>query len=56
MTNFERAIGRMNLRKAMPAAVNIDNSERDELARYANRIDLVIAVFAIGVLFGMAVA
>lgn len=56
MTNFERILGRMNLPTSTPAAVNIENSERDELSRYANHIDLVIAVFAIGVLFGMAVA
>ena len=48
MTNFERATGRMNLRKAVPAS-----DQLHALAASANRIDMIIAVFAFGVLFGM---
>ena len=58
MTNFERAMGRMNLRlpATTPAAPPTDSDEMGELAAYAIRIDIVIGVFAIGVLFGMVIA
>lgn len=52
MTNLERAAGRMNQRKAAPASDEILHT----LAASANRIDMIIAVFAIGVLFGMWIA
>lgn len=44
MTNFERATGRMNRRHATIAS------------DAANRIDTIIAVFALGVMFGMWIA
>lgn len=49
MTNFERALGRMNLRKAK-AEPAIDAIGK--LAASANQIDRLIAVFAVGVLLG----
>lgn len=58
MTNFERAMGRMNLphHTAAPAAPPTNSDEMGELAACAIRIDIVIGVFAIGVLFGMVIA
>lgn len=53
MTNFERAVGRMNLRKTVPAPA-VD--ELRELGAAATRIDIIIAVFALGVLFGTVIA
>ena len=63
MTNFDRATGRMNRRKgqivALPTPARRDqpaSAEIHALAASANRIDMIIAVFALGVILGTLIA
>lgn len=65
MTNLDRALWRMNLHKdpiiPLPTPARRDHrapasDEIHGLAASANRIDMIIGVFAFGVLFGMVIA
>lgn len=67
MTNFDRAVGRMNRRKGQIIAPSIPlptparrdqpaSAELHALAASANRIDMIIAVFALGVILGALIA
>lgn len=55
MNNPHNPAERMNKRMADPIAALDSGNDRREIAAAANRIDMIIAVFAFGVLFGMLI-